>query len=1229
VDSAADLNSIKESIILQHKGSQVGPSDQQVKGISGISVSQGQLGALVEAGDHFGQWRRVLTNFEVLAEQPYDIILGLPWGREADPNLDWVTGKWVYRLRKKDLCLITTKREYRRVAKESAVAVALMLSNIVLPSEPPVTPRVSPMPPELEEFRDLGDIDKAGLLPEHHYLEHAIDLEEGEMPPFGPIYPLNEKEQQALQEYIANAVARGWIRYSSSPAGAPILFVPKPGGKLRLCVDYRGLNRLTRKDRTPLPLISEILDRLTNSKVYTKIDLKDAYHRLRIREGDEWKTAFRTKYGHFEYLVMPFGLTNAPATFQRYINHALAGLVDNICIVYLDDIVIYSKDRDQHLQAVRSVLTRLQEWSLYINLDKCDWFTDRILFLGFVVTPTGISMDRSKVQAIEEWPVPHSVHEIQVFLGFTGFYRRFIRGYAQVTTPLTERLKGKQPPSFDLTPEERMAFLKLQILFTRAPILRHFDPTLPIRIETDASNFALGATISQHYEGRWHPIAYFSRKLRGAELRYHTPDAELLAIYCAFVQWRHYLYYAQHQILVLTDHLNHSYLTTKPQLSTKQASWLQRLMEFDFKIEYRPGRQNPADALSRRPDHFDPAAKQEARKDLIPQFLEKFSDRAKLEEKGHKEQLLRPRPSNCEQAGGLEGVRSPPCDSTFKDFAPVSSNACLTTGEPEGGCQAGDSGLSAFTFPPSRSAGAREGGLGDHAAISLAGIAGGPLRPPSTAPEALDKSLKDTIREAQQADEFVTSGSWKQRRARGSTAGPIWLVSSDGLLRYRGRVYIPTGNRLARELLRSCHDAPLSGHQGVTKTIKRLAISYFWNSLAKDVREYVATCAICQRTKARTHRPYGELASLPVPTTPFQEISCDFITGLPLSTTWWGKQCDCVLVVVDRLSKYALYIPTVTTLTAGGLADLLFTQVFTRFGLPEGIVSDRGSLFTSHFWATLCHRLVVSRKLSTAFHPQTDGQTERQNQSLEHYLRTYGCFEQDDWAEKLVLAEWVYNTSVHSAHGKTPAEVLFGYMPRGPFDQPTKAPKYDTQSARERVAWIQQSHKDITQLLEHSNQAYAKWYNKKRQPHLFKVGGMVMLSTKNINQQRPSPKLADKYLGPFEILEVVGNNSMAYKLKLPSTYRMHNTFPISALEPYKHRPGDSLPPPQEPMATQGEDIYTVEKILAHRGPLRKREYLVRWQGYTSEDDSWVAKTDIGTGIRKEYEDELKATRAKS
>lgn len=1100
----------------------------------GVAPMYGTQTIVTKVTDDLGVTRTQSHTFRVSDAGEYDVILGIPWGQKAEPNFEWKTLGWTHPLKLSDISLIQGTRAINQARKQSKWVFMLAATRHMGGGRdntrgPPMPVQESPgkdIPPLPEEYRDWAhvfDVDKAGKPAEEGARVHPIDLEEGKTPPWGPIYPLAEKELEELRQYLASALEKGWIRVSKSPAGAPILFVPKKGGKLRLCVDYRGLNNVTVKNRTPLPLISEILDRLQGASWFTKLDLKDAYHRVRIRPGDEWKTAFRTRYGHFEYRVMPFGLVNAPATFQSYINDALAGLVDVICVVYLDDILIFTKTREQHTEAVKQVLSRLSAAGLFANPEKCEFYTKSVEFLGFVVSPEGIAMEQERVGAIAKWPVPSSVKDIQVFLGFTGFYRRFIRNYSKVCAALTDRLAKQARGEQVMTTGAREAFFKLRLLFTKAPILRHFNPALPIRVETDASDFAIGAVMCQLEDGQWRPVAFMSRKLRGAELRYGTPEAELLAIREAAMTWRHYLLYSQHQVTFITDHLGHRYLATKPQLNSRQARLLQDLSLFDFVIDYRPGRENSADGLSRRPDH---------------------------------------RPTE-EETQGANGA-------FLKDFLGRFRGPLVATVRGEG-----------------------------HRTTKA---------PENIAPEQIGGTLEEDVLKAQK--EALEAGrEGLQQRGSGWT-------SSDRGVRFQGRLVIPDNHSLRMEIMTAFHDEPLGGHLGVSKTLKRIGQTYWWKSMRKDVKEYVSTCAICQRTKPRHHLPYGKLAPLPVPSRPWEHISMDLITKLPTSKGFSGKNYDSILVVIDRFTKYALYLAVRETLTADELAALLVNKVFLKYGVTSSITSDRGSLFTSKFWATVAHLLAIKRKLSTAYHPQTDGQTERQNQNVEHFLRVFTNFDQDDWAKWLPMAEFVYNNSAHSATGVPPAEALMGYVPRGPHDSsPEGFPPHNVPTARDRVQHLRTRHHGIQRLLEDVNKGYARWYDKRRATLDLKVGDQALISTRNIRQKRPSRKLSDKYLGPFTVKRVV-NGGRAFELDLGNRYRIHNVFAPAQLEKFK---GDTIAPRVVPIEEEDADVYEVDYIAGHKGPKRNRWYLIKWRGYREEENSWEPQRNVAVELRSQYE----------
>jgi len=382
----------------------------------------------------------------------------------------------------------------------------------------------------------------AGALPVHRQYDCQINLQEGSTPPWGPIYLLLEEELQVLQEWLKEMERTGKIRRSTSSAGSPILFVPKPHGRgLRLYVDYRALNRITIPNRYPLPLMQELQDRVQGAQWFTKMDLKNGFHLIRVREGDEWKTAFRTCYGLFEFQVMPFGLTNAPSTFQELMNHVLWDMLDIGVLAYMDDILVYADSEEGHDPTVKELLKRLQSNGLAVSPGKCVWKATEVEFLGYVIGRNAIRISEDKIQAILEWKTLRSLTEVQSFLGFANFYRRFILNYSRSAKPLTELTKKENGREWLWNQEAEATFRELKHRFTTAPILAHFDPKKPVLIETDASDFALGAVLSQRSEeGRLHLVASHSRKFQPAEINYEIHDKELLAIVDAFKYWRRY-----------------------------------------------------------------------------------------------------------------------------------------------------------------------------------------------------------------------------------------------------------------------------------------------------------------------------------------------------------------------------------------------------------------------------------------------------------------------------------------------------------------------------------------------------------------------------------------------------------------------------------------------------------------------------------------------------------------
>jgi hypothetical protein len=703
------------------------------------------------------------------------------------------------------------------------------------------------VPKEFRQFLSIMGKDAADNLPDHAPYDMKIDLQEGETAPWGPIYPLSELELGTLREWLKEMLRTGKIRRSTSPAGSPILFVPKPNGRgLRLCVDYRGINRVTIPNRYPLPLMQELQDRTQGAQFFTKMDLKNGFHLIRIREGDEWKTAFRTRYGLYEFMVMPFGLTNAPATFQDMMNHVFRDMIDLGLLVYMDDLLIYAKTAEEHDEIVREVLGRLQKHKLAVSPEKCVWRVTEVEFLGYIIGRDGIKMSPEKVEAVLEWKSPSSLTEVQSFLGFANFYRRFIQDYSRVARPLTELTKSSAK-DWSWNPEAEHAFQELKNRFTSAPILAHFDPQKSVIIETDASDFALGAVLSQRdQENRLHPVAFHSRKFTPAEINYEIHDKELLAIVDAFKHWRRYCEGALHQVQVFSDHQNLEYFTTTKVLNRRQARWAQELAGIDFKIYYRPGSQNgKPDALSRRSEYRPEKGGSEDQPITTILHAQHFSGR-----------ISAAGPGTIYVTSAVQ-LGSIPTRKWSEEFS---------------------------------------------GQVRKAGEADAEYR------KALGEVQKEAVqREAvpdgRKAEEVAVLPREEQRTSRKARSESV-LALKDGLLYRKGMLWVPEDKDLIRQVLESEHDTKAAGHMGQDKTIELIRRNFWWPKMDEQIIDFVRSCSNCQQDKAARHQPYGLLHPLELPYAPWQSIAMDFITDLPLS-----EGCDQLWVIIDRFTKMAHFLP--------------------------------------------------------------------------------------------------------------------------------------------------------------------------------------------------------------------------------------------------------------------------------------------------------------------------------
>lgn len=590
------------------------------------------IGTLPASPVMIGGYRDKLTLQTLDMDGEWDVVLGLPWFEKVNPIVNFVTHEMEIQRGNRKIriapqlekpegpepaYLLNSMRFKREAKKKGHFYLAILREsegggeeNEAKTKEPGASKWNTgnkAMLEVLEQYTDVvpTDPDFKPPFPVSRNINHRIELMKDATTPNRGLYRMSEKELAELKKQLEELLELGYIRPSVSPFGSPVLFVPKKDGSSRLCVDYRALNKITIKNRYALPRIDELLDRLHGAQHFSKIDLMSGYMQVRIAEEDIPKTAFRTRYGHYEFLVMPFGLTNAPATFQRLMNDVLRPYLDKFVLVYLDDILIYSKTEEEHKEHLGLVLKALREAKLYAKASKCEFGRNQLEFLGHVVSSEGISACPKKIQAIKDWPVPTNITELRSFLGLANFYRRMIDKFSHLAAPLTELLKDSVPRKWGpgvWGDTQQVAFQALKDALTNAPVLSPPDFSKPFLVRTDASDYAIGAVIGQGEGKIEHVVAYESRKMNPAELNYAAHEKELLAVVHALREWRHYL--QGQEFTVITDNWAVKHIQTQPQLNRRQARWLETIQEYDFKLEHRPGRTNVVpDALSRRPDH--------------------------------------------------------------------------------------------------------------------------------------------------------------------------------------------------------------------------------------------------------------------------------------------------------------------------------------------------------------------------------------------------------------------------------------------------------------------------------------------------------------------------------------------------------------------------------------------------------------------------------------------------
>ena len=1339
------------------------------------------------------------SSFESTDLYGYDAILGLPWFRMNDPRFRWADptaifvpiGEKVVALKIASSAEVL-KAEREAVAFRASSAIAHVESRGVAEGKLLTIGAVELETPRSANLADSSSVDSEAAaalleiyadvfpdklpskLPPSRGVEHYIELIPGATPTFRRAYRLSASETKELKNQLDELEKQGFIQRSKSPYGAPVMFVKKKDGTLRLVVDYRALNNVTVKNRYPLPLTDELFDLVHGARYFSKIDLRTGFYQIRIADKDVEKTAFLTRYGSYEFKVLPMGLCNAPATFMHLMNATFKDYLDDFIIVFLDDILIFSKTLAEHKKHVALALDRLRESKLYAKASKCEFFKREVSFLGHQIGADGLRTMDEKVKSVMDWPRLTSVGDVRSFLGMVGYYRKFIKDFSRIALPLSELTKNRSP--FRWTDKTEAAFNNLKNAIRHAPVLLLPDPKLPFVIHTDASGFATGAVLQQDQGNGLQPIAFMSKKLLDAETRYPVHEQELLAIVQACQQWRHYLVGAQFR--VLTDHRSLQFFQTQPMLSGRQARWREVLANYDFIIEYVAGTDNSvADGLSRRPDHQTKASMSHLNLISSHIFTHEGTTSSSI---GHSSPTSsapsaslssltspsspslsyafvvatasararrprRPRPELPVETQAAERARNiasatenlpPALDLPGPNAAGVivmPSQQCTATTKAGKPCKqrtakgqycwnhlrtmeglrvklshVPNAGLGLFAEREFKAnekvaiyagdklidgpgGGVYQLGLTKHVAIDAARTNCAPGRyandPRGTNSNANTKfcfnhrtqtaSLRSTRRIRKGDEVLIKYGRayWDYfgKLARKAAAGAVVAVntvtssaisledevkrsclasptyqaelqlvrsSSDPLQRNgdvltfeSNRIHLPTDLELLTRILAECHDA--GGHLGRDKTMELIKRRFHWVGMDKMIEQYVVSCDACQRNKPSQQAPMGLLMPLPIPDKPWEQVSMDLIGPLPRSHS--GN--DAIVVFVDKLTKVVHYVATTMQVTAPGLASLFLREVVRLHGVPKSILSDRDPRFTANFWSAFWSRLGTKLAMSTAYHPQSDGQTERANRTLESVLRSCVDFEQRNWDEMLPIVELAINNAQQTSTGQSPFFLLYGRNVDLPIDQaiaPLRGPQPGNPTADQKVDLVNQLLKKAKQQLEIAQRRQARSADDHRRDVRFKVGDSVLLSIDNINlvgakQLKRTAKLSELFLGPFTIKAVV--NANAYTLNLPPTLRIHPTVNITRIKEYKNghllfpsRPQLHPRPPPVATSDNGAPEWEAEQIVGRRGKGQRLQYLVKWVGYPMSEATWEWEVNVENSpeLIADYEDRREA-----
>lgn len=889
-------------------------------------------------------------------------------------------------------------------------------------------------------------------------VKHEIKTHD-EMPIYTKSYRYPFVHKQEVQTQIQKMLSQKIIQPSNSPWSSPIWIVPKKldasgKQKWRVVVDYRKLNEKTINDKYPLPNITDILDKLGRCQYFSTLDLASGFHQIEMNPRDSEKTAFNVENGHFEYLRMPFGLKNAPATFQRVMDNILKGIQNELCLVYMDDIIIFSVSLQEQIQNLRKVFDRLRNANFKIQIDKSEFFRKEVNFLGHVITPSGIRHNPDKIKAIKQYPVPKTQKQLKGFLGLLGYYRKFINNFATITKPLTQCLKKNA--NITLSEEYMNCIEKCKNLLTNEPILQYPDFTQTFNLTTDASNVAIGAVLSQGTIGKDLPVAYASRTLNESEKNYSTIEKELLAIVYATKYFRPYLYGRKFKII--TDHKPLQWLFSLKEPNSKLVRWRLRLEEYDYDIIYKKGKLNAnADALSRIEINWTEEKETDNAKDIF-EYMDAFYKELNQPKKVSESVIVNYDDNSVES--DEEKIIQDISNSKPESFRSQTDHSNQFE-EPENVIPIIDSLLN-------KGQNQLEFILVNHSAQKPKLTKPFPNKFRLTIEIGKDKFETEIINFIQeyivpQVTYYIHFKPPEMYYQFSEIIRKTFRWPSFKFLCVRNKLIDVPENEVS-EVIQRYHESK-TNHRGINETESRIRQIYYWPGMRNSVQTYINSCDICQRTKYERVPIKTGIGITPTPTKPFEIIHLDTLK----------IQKEIYLTIIDSFSKFAqIYkLPSLNSLDV--VSKLI--QFFSCYGVPKRIVTDNGTEFKNTNLKNLLALHKIEIHFTTPENPKSNGMIERLHSTLLEHIRLLKEQFQDSIENQTLYAILAYNNTIHSATKQRPIDIVTGHLNlEDPFDIDCNISLMSNyvQNHKDKIKLLYQK---INEKLQNQKEQVAKKYN--------------------------------------------------------------------------------------------------------------------------------------------------------